>query len=727
MQLFIAHAFSIQGFIKGCQPVLAIDSCHLRGPYKGALLSAIAYDVDDGMFPLALGVASSENYEDWYWFLEKLKGVLDGKEVVIISDRHQGILRSVFELFGIGNHAYCYRHVKENFSSFLNKQNIRGKKGKEDALLLLDSIAYARLEINYNEAFEKLVLFNDNLGKWVAENNPEHWAMSKFLKKRWDKMTSNIPESFNAWLRDEHHQTIYTLLLMHMDKLVAMLDTHMRGTQKWKRVVGLKTEEKLMSNIMRHIDISSDKSYDLTTADVGLVFGVPTSGRILQIASTPSEHPFSTLNTCEERLLNLPVGEEFRRCFLYYACATILAPTSRIDGCRNLWHTIHEDGFQNDVNWGQFVVDQLVEVTNPHMFISIVQLHYVIKFKIILVHVPMTVPLLLAWSDELIKECLAAEINHLGSFGHGEGFDNLSPPRTHVESESGPTSSHELLEKYYAAERAINQYQKGIQHQFGIMRGLMHTLDGRKERSRPSPAGSHSSYAAHEFPEPEPHSDYGGDDMASHGTEDVPDTPIRHPSVIADEEVVVLEQLPLRSMVVAPSDRSGRRRIVVDAYCRMLQFDDKFPYPLKLKLFSYHMQEMVMCSNAKHLTHDAVIGRFEPYLYPLDVSYHNVNEVYLSVLLKNHWTLYVYDLHNKRIQLLDSRPRRKRSCMSGIQQNLAKVVLWLVAYKKQMVDVDLNMFRFVMLDGKIKKYRLKILGRLLLSSHNAHRHRFLVD
>ena len=232
MQLFIAHAFSIQGFIKGCRPVLAIDSCHLSGPYKGALLSAIAYDADDGMFPLTLGVVSSENYEDWYWFLEKLKGVLDGKEVVIISDRHQGILCSVPELFGIGNHAYCYRHVKENFSSFLNKQNIRGKKGKEDALLLLDSIAYARLEIDYNESFEKLVRFNDNVDKWVVEKNPEHWAMSKFLKKRWDKMTSNIAESFNAWLRDEHHQTIYTLLLMHMDKLVAMLYTHMRGTEK---------------------------------------------------------------------------------------------------------------------------------------------------------------------------------------------------------------------------------------------------------------------------------------------------------------------------------------------------------------------------------------------------------------------------------------------------------------------------------------------------------------
>ena len=123
-------------------------------------------------------------------------------------------------------------------------------------MLLLDNIAYARLEIDHNEAFEKLVCFNDSLAKWVTENNPEHWAMSKFLKKRWDKMTTNIVESFNVWLRDKRHQTIYTLLLMHMDKLVAMLDTHMHGTQKWKSVVGPKIEEKLMSNITRSGPIS---------------------------------------------------------------------------------------------------------------------------------------------------------------------------------------------------------------------------------------------------------------------------------------------------------------------------------------------------------------------------------------------------------------------------------------------------------------------------------------
>ena len=94
--------------------------------------------------------------------------------------------------------------------------------------------------------------------------------------------------------------------------------------------------------------------------------------------------------------------------------------------------------------------------------------------------------------------------------------------------------SQELLEQYYRAERAINQYQKGIQHQLGIMRGVMHRLDDRKQRSRPSPTAGDSSDVAHEFPQPEQHLDYDGDDIASHSTVDVPDTPIRHPSDIGN-------------------------------------------------------------------------------------------------------------------------------------------------------------------------------------------------
>ncbi|RVW62980.1 hypothetical protein CK203_059295 [Vitis vinifera] len=63
-----SQILSIQGFALGCQLVIAIDSSHMSGPYRGALFSATAYDANDSMFPLAFGVMSSENYEDGHGF-----------------------------------------------------------------------------------------------------------------------------------------------------------------------------------------------------------------------------------------------------------------------------------------------------------------------------------------------------------------------------------------------------------------------------------------------------------------------------------------------------------------------------------------------------------------------------------------------------------------------------------------------------------------------------------
>ena len=82
----------------------------MSGPYEGALFSTTTYDANDSMFPLAVGVMSSENYEDWLWFLENLKTIVGDKEVVIISYKHLALalLRSVPKIFGVENHAYCY-------------------------------------------------------------------------------------------------------------------------------------------------------------------------------------------------------------------------------------------------------------------------------------------------------------------------------------------------------------------------------------------------------------------------------------------------------------------------------------------------------------------------------------------------------------------------------------------------------------------------------------------
>ena len=80
---------SIIGFLSGCRLVIAIDSSHMSEPYGGALFLATSYDANDNMFSIAYGVMSSKNYEDWNWFFS-----LD-KDVVILSDRHSGLLHSV--------------------------------------------------------------------------------------------------------------------------------------------------------------------------------------------------------------------------------------------------------------------------------------------------------------------------------------------------------------------------------------------------------------------------------------------------------------------------------------------------------------------------------------------------------------------------------------------------------------------------------------------------------
>ena len=250
-QLFIAHAVSIQGFTMGCRPIIAIDSSHMSGPYNGTLFSATSYDANNSMFPLAIGVVNSEDYEDWSWFLKNLKKVSGDKEVVIISDRRPALLRSVREIFGVENHAYCYYHLKEDFNNFLNKNVINGNQGKENALQWLDRIAYARLEHDYNVCMFELRKFNDALATWVEDNAPEHWAMSKFPKKRWDKMTTSFDESFTVWLKDERHYSICNFIMEHMIKLGAMVVKHKEESITWKGSIGPNIEEKVMLNITK--------------------------------------------------------------------------------------------------------------------------------------------------------------------------------------------------------------------------------------------------------------------------------------------------------------------------------------------------------------------------------------------------------------------------------------------------------------------------------------------
>ena len=75
--------------------------------------------------------------------------------------------------------------------------------------------------------------------------------MSKFAKKRWDDMATNLVESFNARLKEERHYTIFNFVMTHMDKFAHLACDHMDTIENWKALISPKTKEKLLESIIK--------------------------------------------------------------------------------------------------------------------------------------------------------------------------------------------------------------------------------------------------------------------------------------------------------------------------------------------------------------------------------------------------------------------------------------------------------------------------------------------
>ncbi|XP_054778405.1 uncharacterized protein LOC129286470 [Prosopis cineraria] len=180
--LFIAYSCSIKGFLLGVRPILYVDECFLSGPYRGTLLATSIYNADNELFSLAFAIVGSETHNDWTWFLQNIKDILGSLQVTIVSDRNNAIIGVVRAIFGGDRHVFCYRHVKENFSSKFKKvYRGMGRNNKEEVLKLLDHIAYARHEHEFCIAIGNLRMFSPQLARWVEnQGDVDRWALSLF-------------------------------------------------------------------------------------------------------------------------------------------------------------------------------------------------------------------------------------------------------------------------------------------------------------------------------------------------------------------------------------------------------------------------------------------------------------------------------------------------------------------------------------------------------------------
>uniref|UniRef100_K3XS37 SWIM-type domain-containing protein n=1 Tax=Setaria italica TaxID=4555 RepID=K3XS37_SETIT len=117
-RVFWCFPQSVEAF-RHCRPVFSIDGTFLIGKYRGTLLIAISCDANNMLVPLAFALVERENNDSWGWFLRlvRIHVVGLGREVGIISDRHQGILHAVqehIEGYAPLHHRWCTQHLAEN-------------------------------------------------------------------------------------------------------------------------------------------------------------------------------------------------------------------------------------------------------------------------------------------------------------------------------------------------------------------------------------------------------------------------------------------------------------------------------------------------------------------------------------------------------------------------------------------------------------------------------------
>jgi hypothetical protein len=98
-RMYVSLAAMKKGFLEGCRPIIGVDGCFLKGPYKGQLLSAVGRDGNNNMYPIAFAIVEAEVKDSWIWFLETLVSDL-GTHVrharpTFMSDR-QKVTFSVF-------------------------------------------------------------------------------------------------------------------------------------------------------------------------------------------------------------------------------------------------------------------------------------------------------------------------------------------------------------------------------------------------------------------------------------------------------------------------------------------------------------------------------------------------------------------------------------------------------------------------------------------------------
>ncbi|XP_060210515.1 uncharacterized protein LOC132637444 [Lycium barbarum] len=207
---FFAYGASIEGW-KHCRPVMMVDATFLKSKYRGVLMIAVAKDGNNSIFPLAFGIADSENNESYRWFFRHVKKVFGTrKDLSILSDRHSSIATAIKELYPDTQHGICIYHMEKNLQKYFPSEAI---------LSLFYNAATTYKQAEFRTYMSQIQQIDPKAAEYIEEEPPERWARSFHTNRRYNMVTTNNVKTMNFVLRKARELPIMACIYYIQNKL----------------------------------------------------------------------------------------------------------------------------------------------------------------------------------------------------------------------------------------------------------------------------------------------------------------------------------------------------------------------------------------------------------------------------------------------------------------------------------------------------------------------------
>ncbi|XP_056847461.1 uncharacterized protein LOC108831235 [Raphanus sativus] len=339
--MFLAMGASIMGF-EYMRKVIVVDGTHLRGKYAGCLLTASAQDGNYQVFPLAIAIVDGENDSSWEWFFKKLLAFIPNtNDIVFVSDRHSSIYHGLAKVIVVyANHCACIKHLKRNIKTYYKDKNLGFLVAKAGRAFRL---------ADFYKAFNEIKRVNASCADYLIGIGFAHWARSHFHGRRYNIMTSNIAESWNAVLREAREYPILALIEFIRAKLMIWFSSRSSDISARLDNFTPKVMEILAMNFESSAGFEVKKikklEYEVRNKE-GCSFHVDISKRFcscfeFQVLEIPCQHAIAAAIIAKVKVDSL-VAEEYTKNAMVAAYAGSVAPVIDTDNIIELTSQLSE-------------------------------------------------------------------------------------------------------------------------------------------------------------------------------------------------------------------------------------------------------------------------------------------------------------------------------------------------------------------------------------------------